>query len=112
MKFVFQWKQGLLWAAVTVVAGMALFFLVGSQIDYRCKNTDLVTTSCNVYLGFDRLVQGYADFWRHIVAPRCIGGAGPDDCIGPDLRIMLWTLALAGFVVGGTSKQHPPSPGV
>lgn len=103
--FTFNWKTGLLTAVATVVIGIGFFVLVGSRLDFTCANTSPRTTSCRAYNGIKTVMNGYADFWLQFFASRCVGGGGPDDCIGPNIGIMFWTLTLGGFVVGGTSRR-------
>lgn len=105
MHFTFSWKKGLLGALIFVVVGIGLFLFVGSKMDFSCRNTTPVSGSCRIYNGFNAIVQGYTDFWRQFFAPRCIGGGGPDDCLGPDFGIMFFTLAGTGFIIGGTSRK-------
>ena len=110
-RFIFRWKAGLLTALMFVIVGIGGFVLVGSQIDFSCKNAARSSAGCSVYNGVSTVVQGYADFWRQFFAPRCVGGNGPDDCLGPDALIMFFTLAIAGAVIGGTSRvPHKASP--
>ena len=110
MYFTFNWKTGLLAAIGTVIFGLGFFIFIGSQVDYLCKNETNVSGGCRVYNGFNTIIGGYSDFWRQFFAPRCVGGSGPDDCIGPDIGIMFLTLAGAGFIVGGTSRKKKPLP--
>ena len=105
MKFTFSWKKGLLSSLAFVIVGIGLFVFVGSKIDFTCKNETTTSGGCRVYHGFNTVVQGYSDFWRQFFAPECIGGSGPDSCLGPDGAIMLLTLAGAGFIIGGTSRK-------
>lgn len=94
--------------AVAVV-GIVFFVLIGSQIDFSCKNAATVTSGCRVYNGVDAVIQGYTNIWRSIFAPRCVGGNGPDDCLGPDGAIMFVTLLVIGFVGGNLiwGKKKP-----
>ncbi len=105
MHFTFSWKTGLLTSLAFVVVGIGLFVMVGSQIDVSCKNAATVSGGCRVYNGYNTIVQGYSDFWRQFFAPGCIGGMGPDDCLGPDVGIMFFTLAISGLIIGGVSKK-------
>lgn len=108
--FIFRWKAGLLTALMFVIVGIGGFVLVGSQIDFSCKQAATTSVGCSVYGGVNTVVQGYADFWRQFFAPRCVGGIGPDDCLGPDALIMFFTLAIAGLVIGGTSRAPNVTP--
>lgn len=101
MKRTINWKAGIWSAIVIAILGIVFFVLVGSQIDFSCKNATSVSGGCRVYNGINAVVQGYSDIWRSIFAGRCLGGNGPDDCLGPDAAIMLVTLLTIGFFGGG-----------
>lgn len=95
-----NWKAGILSAITVAVVGILFFIFIGSKIDYACKNTDQVTFNCRIVNGAGTAIGGYTDVFRSILAPRCVGGNGPDDCLGPDALIMLSTLLAVGFVGG------------
>lgn len=103
MHFTLNWKKGLLWAAISVIAGIGFFILVGSKIDAACLPIG-DGLGCHAWKVVNVVTNGYADFWLQFFASRCVGGNGPDDCIGPAIGLMFWTLAVAGFVIGGTSR--------
>ncbi len=95
-----NWTAGILSAIVVAVVGMLFFVFVGSKIDYTCHNTDFIRLNCRVANGVSAGIGGYTDIFRSIFAKRCVGGVGPDDCLGPDGMIMLGTLLVFGFVGG------------
>lgn len=100
MRLNINWKAGILSAITVAIVGIGFFILIGSNIDYSCKNTTPTSAGCKVYNGFNTAVQGYTNIWRHVFAPRCVGGNGPNDCLGPDGMIMFLTLLVIGFVGG------------
>lgn len=100
MKLHINWKVSILSAITVAIVGIGFFIFVGSNIDYSCKNTAPISVGCKVYNGFNAVIQGYTDIWRSVFAPRCVGGNGPDDCLGTDGMIMLVTLLVIGFVGG------------
>lgn len=87
-------------AIAVVVVGGAVFFFWGANMDTKCV-TDESAGGCRGYLAFDAAVQNYTDIFRSVFAPECVGGIGPDRCIGPDLTIMAGTLGVLGFIFGG-----------
>lgn len=95
-----NWKAGILSAIVAAVVGIFFFIFIGSKIDYACHNTDSITSNCRVANGISAGISTYADIFRSLFAQRCVGGNGPDDCIGPDVMIMLGTLLIIGFIGG------------
>lgn len=95
-----NWKAGTLSAITVAVVGVLFFVFIGSKIDYACKNTDQVTLNCRIVNGTDTVIGGYTNVFRLIFAPRCVGGNGPDDCLGPDALIMLGTFLAIGFIGG------------
>ncbi len=101
MKSSFNWKIAILSGLVLLVLGMAFFVLIGSKIDFTCQNTTPHTIGCRAYNGINTVTLAYADIWHRIFTPRCLGGNGPDDCLGPDGVIMMVTLFAIGFVIGG-----------
>ena len=108
MHFVLNWKKGLLWAGIFVVVGIGFFATIGSKIDVACQPIGY-GVGCHVWHAIQTVVNGYADFWLQFFAPRCVGGNGPDDCIGPAIGIMFWTLAASGFIISGTSRRKKES---
>lgn len=100
MRLNINWKAGIVSGIVVTVVGIALFIFAGSKIDFTCKNETTRSSGCRVYHGVNVVIQGYSDVWRSVFAKRCVGGNGPDDCIGPDAMIMLGTLFAIGFVAG------------
>jgi hypothetical protein len=100
MKLHINWKAGILSAIAVAILGIGFFIFIGSNIDFTCKNTTPDTVGCRIYHGIDSVITGYTDIFRSIFAPRCLGGNGPDDCLGPDGAIMLVTLLVIGFVLG------------
>ncbi|GEM_PF-6237600 len=105
MKFRINWRAGLLSGLAVAIVGIVLFVIVGSSVDYACKNTASGTAGCRVYLTANRAVSGYSDIWRSLFARRCLGGQGPDDCLGPDALIMAGTLFAIGFVGGSLIRR-------
>lgn len=103
-----NWKAGILSAIAFAIIGTAFFIFVGSNVDFACKNTTPHALSCRAYNAINIVIQGYTDIWRSIFAPRCLGGNGPDDCLGPDGAIMLGTLLVIGFVVGNCIWRKRP----
>lgn len=111
MKLTINWKAGILSAMVVTTVGIIFFILVGSQIDFTCKSMNSFSGTCRVYNGISAGIQGYSDIWRSIFAPRCVGGNGPDDCLGPDGAIMFVTLFIIGFVGGNLIwRKRQPKP--
>lgn len=100
MKLRLNWKSGLLSSLALAFIGIAFFILVVGNMDVACKNADQATVGCSVYLVIDSGITAYADIWRSIFAPECLGGNGPDSCLGPDGGIMLVTLLVLGFTIG------------
>lgn len=95
-----NWRAGLLSGLVVAVVGLGIFAIIGSSVDYACKNTTPGSAGCRVYLTINRGISAYSDVWRSAFAPRCVGGQGPDDCLGPDLAVMFSTLFVLGFISG------------
>lgn len=108
MKVKINWRAGLLSGFAVAVIGIAFFIFIGSNIDSACKYTTPDTAGCKVYLGVNTVIGGYSDIWRSIFARRCVGGNGPDDCLGPDGMIMLGTLFVIGFVGGNLLWRKKP----
>lgn len=108
MKLMINWKAGILSAIVVAVVGIGFFIFVGSQIDFSCKNTMPNTVGCRVYNGVNNVINGYADIFRSVFAKRCVGGNGPDDCLGPDAMIMLASLLAVGFIAGNLVWRKKP----
>ncbi len=108
-RFSFNWKIGLLTAVTCVIVGIGLFVVVGSKLDMTCVENNSHATGCSIYRGFNVVTHAYGAFWLQFFAPRCVGFNTPDDCIGPSLSLMFWTLAGAGFIIGGTSKRKKPT---
>lgn len=109
MQLRINWKASILSAIAVAVVGIGFFILVGSQIDFSCKNTAPNTAGCRAYNGVNVVISGYANVFRSIFAKRCVGGNGPDDCLGPDAMIMLVTLLVIGFVVGNFVWRKKPN---
>lgn len=100
MKLSINWKVGIISAITVAFLGIGFFVLVGSNVDSACKMATSQTTGCRAYGAINTVIQGYSDLWRSIFAKRCVGGNGPDDCLGPDAMIMLVTLLVIGFIAG------------
>ncbi len=100
MRININWKAGILSAITVAIVGIGFFVFIGSKFDYNCKNTTPDTSGCRVYHVVNTVINGYADIFRSIFAKRCVGGNGPDDCLGPDGMIMLVTLLAVGFIAG------------
>lgn len=83
-----------------VLVGGAVFFLWGANMDSTCAANE-TASGCRGYLAFDAAIQSYTDIFRSVFARDCVGGTGPDSCIGPDLTIMAGTLFVLGFIGGG-----------
>ncbi len=94
-----HWKQNILVGIATVVLGAVLFFATSVMVDADCLTTTSPGTGCRMYRGVNAVVQSYTDLWRSMFARRCIGGNGPDDCIAPDMTVMIVTLFVIGFGV-------------
>lgn len=101
MKVHFHWTAGIRSGVLVLVVGMVLFFVTGMTIDTSCHSDRQDAFGCRIYNGFTTGVGWYTDLFRHIIAPRCVGGNGPDDCIAPDSGIMMVTLFAIGYVYGG-----------
>lgn len=110
MKLALNWKAGILSAIVVAIVGIGFFVFIGSQLDFSCKNTTPHTVGCRLYNGVNVVVTGYANIFRSVFAKRCVGGNGPDDCLGPDALIMLTTLLASGFVAGNIVWRKKPKP--
>jgi hypothetical protein len=108
----FNWRAGIFAGIILLVVGGGLFIFVGSSIDYSCKNNTPRTAGCRIYNDVNTVIQGYSDIWRSIFARRCLGGNGPDDCIGPDAMIMIVTLLAVGFIGGGLVLKRKVPPGL
>lgn len=108
MKFTVNWKAGILSGIVVAIAGIGFFAFVGSKADYTCKYTTPSTPGCRTYNAVGVVINGYADIFRSIFAKRCVGGMGPDDCLGPDGMIMLGTLLAVGFIAGSLIFRKKP----
>ncbi len=94
-----HWKINIVVGVVTVVIGAVLFTATSVVVDADCLTMSTPGTGCRVYRGVNAIVQTYTDVWRSLFARRCLGGNGSDDCLGPDLTIMVATLFVIGFVV-------------
>ena len=106
----FSWRRGLLGGIVALILGVAIFVYSSHQAtQHSCVAG---TTTCND-TPQGSFFQPYADFWLSMFAPECVGGIGPDDCIGPNISIMIGTLFVLGFVIGGLvrfkRKQKNPN---
>lgn len=94
------WKTGILGGLSALVLGLGIFVLssmVTPTVSPACVEG---ATTCNDTPrgGF---FQGYADMWLSLFAKECVGGNGPDSCIGPNVAIMGVSLFVVGFAIGG-----------
>jgi len=96
----FNWKAGILFGIAFAVVCMVFYVFVGANVDFVCKNTSPNAFGCGLYRAVDVGMTVYANFFLQFIAKECVGG-GPDSCIGPALSIMLFTLLVAGFILGG-----------
>jgi len=100
MKHSLLWKTGILGGLSALVLGLGIFVLssmVTPTVSPACVEG---ATTCNDTPrgGF---FQGYADMWLSLFAKECVGGNGPDSCIGPNVAIMGVSLFVVGFAIGG-----------
>ncbi len=100
-------------AFATIVVGVGFFVFIGGNMDTKCASEE-TASGCRVWLAADAAITNYADIFRSVFATRCVGGDGPDDCIGPDMLIMGGTLVVIGFLIGGWlfRSSMQPSPDV
>jgi hypothetical protein len=85
MKHIFSFKHAFLGSIIALILGVGTFFI-----------TSLYTTSDSI-----SPFQGYADIWLRMIAQECVGGTGPDSCLGPNLGIMIVTVIILGAVIFG-----------
>lgn len=109
MHHTFSWKRGILGGIVAVVLGVGVFVWSSTMT----TSTSCVAGVANCNDTPTSPFQGYADMWLRMFAKECVGGNGPDSCIGPNVGIMGLTLLVIGFVIGGFSvllrkKNLPP----
>lgn len=113
MKPSFNFRAGLAMAFATLIVGVGFFVMVGGRMDMKCA-VDAGASGCRVWAAADAAISNYTDIFRTVFVSRCVGGDGPDDCIGADLLIMGGTLAVLGFLAGGWlfRSSMQPSPDV
>jgi hypothetical protein len=97
----FNWKVGIIFAILFVIILMIFYIFVVTKIDYNCKNTSSNSFSCKVYLAYDGIIKIYSNSIMFVFDKRCYGTFTPDDCIGPALSLMIITLFIIGFILGG-----------
>lgn len=95
-----MWKTGILGGLSALVLGLGIFVLssmITPTVSPAC--VEGVTTCNDTPRG--GFFQGYADIWLSVIAKECVGGNGPDSCIGPNVGIMATSLFVVGFAIGG-----------
>lgn len=100
MRTSFNFRAGIGMAIATLIVGVGFFVLVAGNMDMKCA-ADESASGCRVWLAADAAITNYTDVFRSVFAPECVGGDGPNSCIGPDVMIMGGTLLVLGFIGGG-----------
>lgn len=96
----FSWKAGSVFSVAFAVVCMVIYLFLGANVDFACRYTAPDVFGCGAYNAIGVVITAYANFFLQFFAPECVGG-GPDSCIGPALAIMLATLLIIGFFLGG-----------
>ena len=97
----FNWKSGIIFGVIFTILLMLFYILFGANIDYNCRYVNFNHSDCKIYNGFNNLVKIPVNIVFSVIYPRCSGNSIPDDCIGPDLLMMLISLLVIGFIIGG-----------
>lgn len=105
----FNYKKGIIFAIIFTIVLMIFYITIVTKIDFSCKNSlSKDTFGCKIYLIIDGIIKTYSNSIMLIFDKRCYGHYTPDDCIGPAMMLMIITLFIIGFIIGGIlyKKDH------